>query len=280
MRIVDAHTHAFADAIAARAIKQLQRMGNINARLDGSIAALLASMDASGIETSVVLTIATKPEQTAVIFDWCKRIATPRIIPFASVHPADAAAEGWIERIADAGLRGIKLHPYYQAFDLIEPRCLALYRRIATRGLVLMVHTGFDIAFPRERVADAARVRRVLEAVPDLKLVVTHLGGWGDWDEAERLLIGLPVYLEISMSSALLPLDRLREILMRHPMNRLMFGTDSPWADQFEDLARVRALDLPDDRLTALLGGNAVRLLSGETSHLGSIYSCSPPKLP
>ena len=69
MRILDAHTHAFADAIAARAIRQIEQMGNIQARLDGRIAALLASMDAAGIDASVVLTIATKPEQTAIIFD-------------------------------------------------------------------------------------------------------------------------------------------------------------------------------------------------------------------
>ncbi len=264
MRIIDMHTHAFADAIAARAIGRLEQMSNAKAYLDGRIASLLTSMDAAGIEASAVLTIATKPEQAAVILEWCKSVASPRIIPFASVHPDDPAAEGWVERIADAGLRGIKLHPYYQGFDMAEARCLALYRRIAARGLVLTMHTGFDIAFPHERVADAARVRRVLEAVPELKMVVTHLGGWQDWDEAERLLIGLPLYLEISMSSSTLPPARMREILMRHPLDRLMFGTDSPWADQSVELARLRALDLPQDRLAALLGGNAVRLMNSE----------------
>ncbi|MEI7435668.1 MAG: amidohydrolase family protein [bacterium] len=262
MRIIDVHTHAFEDAIAARAIRQIEQMANIQARLDGRIAALLASMDAAGVEASVVLSIATKPEQTAKIFDWCKRIAAPRIIPFASVHPADPAAEDWVKRIADAGLRGIKLHPYYQDFDMAEPRCLTLYRRIAACGLVLMVHAGFDVAFPRARVADAARMRRVLEAVPELKLVVTHLGGWEDWDEAERLLIGLPVYIEPSMSLATLPPARAREMLMRHPMDKLLFGTDSPWSDQSGDLARVRGLNLQADRLEALLGGNAARLLN------------------
>ena len=33
--------------------------------------------------------------------------------------------------------------------------------------------------------------------------------------------------------------------MMRHPLDRLLFGTDSPWAVPTEDLARVRALGLP-----------------------------------
>ena len=54
MRIIDFHTHAFPDPIAARAMPQLEAEGNIEAALDGRLASLLRSMDAAGIDAAVV----------------------------------------------------------------------------------------------------------------------------------------------------------------------------------------------------------------------------------
>ena len=61
--IIDFHAHAFPDAIAARAISHLEHGGGIKAFLDGTVSALLGSMDRAGIGTSVLCSIATKPEQ-------------------------------------------------------------------------------------------------------------------------------------------------------------------------------------------------------------------------
>ena len=43
--------------------------------------------------------------------------------------------------------------------------------------------------------------------------------------------------------------------------DRLLFGTDSPWADQAQSLAWLRALPLAEPERAAILGGNAQRLL-------------------
>ena len=43
--------------------------------------------------------------------------------------------------------------------------------------------------------------------------------------------------------------------------DRLVFGTDSPWGGQAEDVARFRALPLTDEEKAAILGGNAQKLL-------------------
>jgi len=52
--IIDIHSHAFPDPIAAAAILALEKEGNIKAYLDGTVSALLSSMDRSGIEQSVL----------------------------------------------------------------------------------------------------------------------------------------------------------------------------------------------------------------------------------
>ncbi len=259
--IIDFHTHAFPDKVAANAIPALEKIGNVKASLDGRVASLLSSMVGAGVEKSVLCLIATRPGQFASILAWAKEIRSERVIPFPSFHPDDPEAVANINHIADAGFRGIKMHPYYQGFLLDEERMLALYEKIRDRGLVLVMHTGFDIGFPRQRVADPARVLKVLERVPDLKLVTTHLGGWDMWDEVEALLLGRPIYMDISYSLDFLEPERARRILLRHPQEYLLFGTDSPWAEQRSVVAQVKGLALGAEREEALFSRNAMALL-------------------
>ena len=80
-RIIDFHTHAFPDSLARRAMKTLlDEAPGIEAYLDGTVGALLQSMDASGIERSVVCCIATKPDQFEPILHWCRAIRSERLI--------------------------------------------------------------------------------------------------------------------------------------------------------------------------------------------------------
>jgi hypothetical protein len=168
-----------------------------------------------------------------------------------------------VDETAAEGFKGLKFHPYYKHFTLDDERLFPLYERIAARGLFAVFHTGFDIAYPPERICDPVRVRRVIDTFPTLKFVATHLGGWRDWDNARTYLIGQPVYIETSYCLHEMPAAEARAMILDHDPGRILFGTDSPWADQADELARWRALGLPGDLLAAALGGNAERLLQG-----------------
>jgi len=265
--IVDMHVHAFPDAVAARAIPDLAREGGVVPATDGTLRGLVASMDRAGIATSVVCSVATRPAQFERILEWSVANDGDRLAMLPSVHPASPDAAGQVRRVAEAGLRGIKLHPYYQDFAIDEPRMTPIYEAAQDLGLVVVCHGGFDFAYPRARVADPVRTRRVIDAFPGLKLVAAHLGGWDDWDEVERHLLGRPVWLDTSFSLAYLPDDRARRLLAAHPAGRILFGTDSPWADQAAEVARLRALGLPEDLERRILGGNARELLGGSPKH-------------
>ena len=261
--IIDFHTHAFEDALAAKAIPFLEQEGNVKAFTDGRAAGLLASMDRAGIARSVVCPIATKPSHFDGIRRWARevRAAQPRLEMLLSIHPDDPDALAHADQAADEGFKGLKFHPYYQHFTLDDERLFPLYERIAARGLFAVFHTGFDIAYPPDRVCDPVRVRRVADTFPTLKFVATHLGGWRDWTNVRKHLIGHPIFLETSYSLQELPPAEARAMILDHPADRILFGSDSPWADQSEELARWRALGLPADRFAAALGGNADRLL-------------------
>lgn len=264
--IVDIHTHAFPDQVAERAVPFLEEEGDITAFLDGTVASLLGSMDLAGIDLSVIASIATKPSQFDSILAWSKQIASDqalssRLLPFPSVHPADPDAVARVSEIANAGLIGIKLHPYYQEFSLDERRMSSIFEAIDKEGLILLLHAGFDLAFPRDRVADPERIASLIDRRPGLRIIAAHLGGWEDWDEVERLLLGRKIYFDTSYSFQFLDRDRTRRLLTSHPCEYLLFGTDSPWGGQAEEIEAIRNLGLPPDTEAAVLGGNAERLL-------------------
>ncbi len=268
---IDFHTHAFAETIAAKAMATLEAElpPGVKAFFDGRLGTLVGQLAEHDIDAAVLCSIATRPNQFEPIMRWSRDIrngvfgaeAARRIVPFLSVHPADPEARKHIAQAAAAGFLGLKIHPYYQQFVLDAPETLDYLRCARDNNLIVVSHTGFDIAFPRERICDPARIARVVGTLPDLRFVATHLGAWEDWDEAERHLIGLPLYIEISYAFDYLADERIRSMLLRHPAERLLFGSDWPWNSHAAALPRVAALGLEPSRLAALMGGNAARLL-------------------
>jgi len=261
-RTIDFHAHAFPEALAPRAMKALlAEAPGIKAYLDGTVADLLRSMDKAGIEKSVVCCIATKPEQYEPILRWCAEIRSARLIPFPSVHPADPACTDRIRRIRAEGFLGIKLHPFYQDFFADENRLFPFYEEVVRQHLLLVMHTGYDIAFARIRRADPEKLLGIVETFPDLKLVTTHLGAWQQWDEVRRHLLGRKIYMEMSFAMEELGPARTRAMILGHPDGYLLFGTDSPWTDQAGTLALLENLQIPGKKLQQILADNALGLL-------------------
>ena len=261
MVVVDIHTHAFPDAIAERAVPALAKAAAAPAYLDGKLESLIRSMDAANVDMAVVASIATKPGQFEAILNWSQSIASDRIIPFASVHPADTAVVSHLREIFARGIRGIKLHPYYQDFDLDDPALFPIYATLEELGLIVLCHTGFDMAYPRTRRCDPVKIARVLDRFPNLRFIATHLGAWEDWDEVSKYLIGRPIYLDTAYSIGCAGIERARALILAHPPEYVLFGSDSPWDDQRESIVSIKRLALGDARERLILGVNALQLL-------------------
>ena len=259
--IIDFHTHAFPDNLAEKAIKTLEEEGGIKAHLNGKISSLISSMDTCSIEKSIVCSIATKPSQFDSILKWSREIKSDRIIPFPSFHPQDSEFAERISQIKNEGFKGIKFHPYYQNFTIDEEYLFPIYEKICREGLLLVMHTGFDFAFPFIRKADPQRIVKIKEEFPELKLVTTHLGSWQDWENVEKFIVGKRIYMEISFSLEFLKENIVKRIIVNHPEGYVLFGTDSPWTDQKQSLDLLRKLQLGEEKEKRILRDNAVKLL-------------------
>jgi len=262
-KIIDVHTHAFPDNVAGRAVEALEALCPITTVAEATVASLLRSMDDAGVDASVICAIATKPAQHEGILAWCDAIRCERIIPFPSVHPAAPDASQWIERIVAEGFRGIKLHAMYQDFVIDDEAMDALYAPAEALGLVLQFHAGHDFGFPdADDRASSARLARVAERFPRLKMICAHMGGWRMWDASEAHLIGqADVHVEVSFSLDELGPERSVAMIRRHGTDRVLFGTDWPWARQDEAFERLASLPLEPDELDQIAWSNATKLL-------------------
>ncbi|MCE5312558.1 MAG: amidohydrolase family protein [Nitrospiraceae bacterium] len=259
--IIDFHTHAFPDALAERAMKSLCEKADMTTKLNGTLADLLRSMDANGIEKSVLCSIATKPSQFDPILKWSAEIASDRIMPLPSVHPADPDFDEHLRVIKAEGFKGIKMHPYYQEFVADDDAMFSFYESVCREGLILVMHTGYDIAFTRVDLAGPRQIANVMNKFPEMKFVSTHFGSWQQWEEVREHLIGKPIYMEISFALEFIDKETAASMIRNHPKEYVLFGTDSPWTEQDETLEKFMSLGLSSEYEQLILRGNALRLL-------------------
>ena len=82
------------------------------------------------------------------------------------------------------------------------------------------------------------------------------------WDEVEQYLAGENVYFDTSMASGRIDKDQMVRIIDKHGYDKILFGTDSPWGGQKEDINYIKSLGLSKEEEAAILGKNAKKLLN------------------
>ena len=280
--IIDIHTHTFPDAIAARAVDKLKHNSHTEPVLDGTALSLSASAKAAGVDLAVIQPVATSPAQVRDINDGAietnRSSYVTRLASFGCMHPAFDAPEQECARLAEAGVKGIKLHPVYQLTDMDDPSYVRVLRAAANCGLLVLIHAGIDVGFLDRTYSDVGKIALALDAVPDGRYILAHMGGWRQWDEAQALFAGREnVWIDTSFSLGdMTPLgdgfyethslsrlsqERFLQMAEAFGAEKLLFGTDSPWEDQAAEIAKIRALPLEENEKTAILGGNAKALL-------------------
>jgi uncharacterized protein len=178
-----------------------------------------------------------------------------RIVAFCRVDPRRPGAREAMARAADAGARGLKLHPVAQRFRPEDPSVVLLVRDAAERGWPVVVHAGFGaraLAGPIARLADGA---------PGATLLLAH-GGRGDARALAALAAQRP---NLMFDTSLATVADLASL----PPERLCFGSDRPYGDYASALHLVWAAawvaGWAPDQLRAVLGGNLQMVLEGRS---------------
>ena len=104
--LIDFHTHAFPERIAAKAVAKLaHQAGGLFPQTDGTLASLKEEMGRDGVDISVVHSIATSPKQQTNVNNYAIEMdRDPAIVAFGSVHPDAPDVLDELERISAACL--------------------------------------------------------------------------------------------------------------------------------------------------------------------------------
>lgn len=261
--IIDIHTHAFPDAIAERAIKSLIQgcNGEYMPCSNGTVSGLLDNMDKFHIDLSVVQPVVTKPSQTKTLNEWAQSIQCDKIISFGGIHPATDDYKRDVDFVCGLGLKGIKLHPEYQQFEIDDPKMLKIYDYILSKGLIILFHAGYDPAYPPPIHSSPKRFAEISREMQGGVMIAAHLGGQRQWDEVEEYLAGSNMYMDTSMGFNYYPHDRFLRIVEKHGADKILFGTDSPWSRGDEEIKTLNSLSLTDEQKELIFHKNAERIL-------------------
>ena len=259
-RIIDSHTHIFPEKVVDKAMAALEAAYGARPLLRPTVDNLLAHMDQTGVDATVICPVATDPNQVRSINHWMASLASERLIPLGALHPADSRWDEEIEFLVDHGIQGVKLQPHFQQFELLAPATLEKLEKLSER-LVVVLHAGQEIK-PIEHVKPTPqRLLELHRRLPELRFIAAHLGGYQMWDEVEEHLVGEDIYMDLSFVFDKASDEQIARIIRNHGPERILFASDFPWQSPSEVLGGLERLDLSEEQRTMILRANAARLL-------------------
>ena len=263
--IIDIHTHAYPSAIAKRTMKSLSGVvGPDNLPLgNGTLEDLVARQKNRGIDISVVLNMAVKPHSVPRINNFALEInAMEGLLAFGAMHPDMRKAEMREElaRLKAAGIKGIKLHPCYQGFHIDDKKAYLLYEQIADFDMTVLVHAGLDPMDMQHNYASPEASLQVHKDLPELKMILAHMGGAYQPAEAEKIIWGQEVYLDVALCGNDITGDQVKRLFDNHPNDKILYGSDYPWHDA-EELWLLEYPGLTQQQKEKVLYKNAATLL-------------------
>ena len=263
--LIDFHTHAFPDKIAQRAVEKLSfASGGLKYHTDGTADGLKRSMAEGNVDISVVLSIATNASQQKNVNDFAAFLNNENdIFAFGSVFPDAEDALDELERIKALGLRGVKLHPDYQGFDVDDEKMKPIYKKISDLGLVTVFHAGFDYGFPPPYGATPEKLAKALSWFSS-PVVAAHWGGVWCADGVIENLCGKDLYFDTSFGYGNMPKYHAEKIIEKHTPDRMLFGTDTPWHTPQMEMTLLSTLGLSDEDMDKKKYKNAVKQLGIE----------------
>ena len=258
--ICDAHAHIFPHKIAEKAAKAIGDFYDMEMRYSGESSLLIQSGNKINVKNYIVCSTATIPEQTSninnFIIEECKN--HPEFIGVGTLHPEIDNMDSEIEKIINNGLKGIKIHPDFQKFNIDDDKAFYMYEKIAGR-LPILVHLGDS----RYEYSRPHRLQNVMKTLPKLEVFAAHFGGYQRWDEAIKCLLDLDnIYFDTCSTLGFVPLDYAKELVKHFDTDKLLFGTDFPMWDHAEELERFFSLRLTEEDNRKILGQNFKRIFN------------------
>jgi len=243
--IVDSHVHL--------------KHGDVN-RTEYSPEVIVYTMDAVGIDVSVVFAMSTSTKRSIeMALEACRKFPD-RLIPYVYAIPSfeKAVNDEIMDAVVKLGFKGIKVHAgeYTIAEYVVDP-VIELAEKLEVPCLIDCVGRYSDI-------------KRMAEKFPKAKIIVAHFGKYLSTDEKliDQFINLTSIYKNIYLdTSGVLLTHKIKEAIQKVGSNRIIFGTDGPHEEPDtvsfakKELEKIKALKLNPIDEENILGRNILRIL-------------------
>lgn len=243
--------------------------------------ALLERMNKFGVDVSVISNlngIFYKNTQSAneELYEEIKsnRRFNDRFIPFAVINPIYAGWRDDLEvSISKMGMKGVRIYPKYHDFEITDPSCIELVKRVRDHGLP--VAFNFRMIDSRQRswmdidyVVGTAKkewtlknILPIIKEVPDAKYIILNFANAAALTEEEMKLIKSA---DLVFDTSGRAITSMTEFLNIYGKDKFAFGTHSPILDYLTGQLRIESLreNEADEKTKELIrSGNAKKIL-------------------
>jgi predicted TIM-barrel fold metal-dependent hydrolase len=245
--IIDAHTHLFGRWLNLRGIRPRD---------------FVRIMDETGIDKACVFTLEGFFDARGAN-DALAALAKEfegRLYPFATVDPnmGDFAVKDLRRAVRKLGMRGLKIHPWLQAFSLTNAYFLKVVEETIRLGIPIITHNGSPPYACPTQVGNLAR------KFPEAKLILAEAGLKDLWLDA--VAVGKK-YPNVYLCPAASPFSAVLEMVHSVPIGKLVFGTDLGFSQKEEvllEIEKVRRLPLAEADREKIFSGNISTLVNFE----------------
>ena len=264
MKIIDFHAHIYPQKIAERAVSGVGEFYKLKMENAGTADDLLTQGKKYNISGFVVQSVAVTPSQVQTINNYisseCKKHS--EFIGFGTIHADYDNKISEIQRLLSLGLKGVKIHPDTQKFNMDDEKMFELYDYLQQSDIPLLIHCGdyrYDYSHPK-------RLKNILHLFPKLNVIGAHFGGWSIFDLAYEYLGNEKCFLDTSSSFRMLGIKRAKELILMYGPDRMVFGTDFPMWNIGEELDSFFRMGLSEEENELILHKNAERILKTDSN--------------
>lgn len=197
----------------------------------------------------------------------CKATGNGRLIPIGAVNPMLPDWEEDLRRCHEEyRMPGIRLHPNYHGYHLMDDLFLKVLQAATERGLIVQLAAAMEDTrthHPLVQVAevDLTQLPTLVEKVSGARVQILNHRPRAAMLKAFAQAEG--IFFDISRIEDTAGVARLMRGL---PAGRVMFGSHTPFLIQQSALIRAHESDLTESETRDLFAGNAERLLGKETN--------------
>ncbi len=188
-----------------------------------------------------------------------------KLIGFSSVDPRRKDAVQALEHaVKDLKLKGLKLVPPLQKFDISDRKYDPLWEKALDLNIPVWTHAGHQASVPTSvaKYGHPMLIDEVARRYSDLIIIMGHLSAPWFMDAWSLTLRHENVYLDVSVWYSLYPYFPWSAYTDNGIEHKLLFATDFPFTPFNIGIQAVKNLPISEEFKRKILGENAQKLLN------------------